>query len=129
MVKEDFWYFRKMTKDFINMNKTNDRENAKFQQIRIYSISKGDPIVTIKYCMNARPAEMNLFQSGRTSADMKTSPSPKPAYSAPLGTDSRKIKDLLAMCDKQITRVSRAYHAFNKILTIGLGGIGYPEKI
>lgn len=97
MVMEDFWDFKSMTKEFINMNKTTDRENAKFLQIRMYSVRKSDPIVTIKYSMNARPVEMNLFQSSRRSADMNPSLSPKAAYSAPLGIDSRKIKDLLAM--------------------------------
>ncbi|KAK3779713.1 hypothetical protein RRG08_013668 [Elysia crispata] len=69
-----------MAKDFINMNKTTIRENAKFLQIcmylvrkgnsivaikylqiRMYSLHKGDPIVTIKFFMNARAVEINPF--------------------------------------------------------------------
>ena len=61
MVKEDFWNFKNMAKDLISMNKTTGRENAKFLQICMYSVHKGDPIATIKYSMNARPVEINLF--------------------------------------------------------------------
>ena len=43
---------------------------------------------------------------------MNTSLKPNPAYSAPLGIDSRKVKDLLVVCDKQI--IPTAQHALYK---------------
>lgn len=117
MVQEDFLDFKQMSKQIINMNKTTDRETVKFMKIRLYSVRKGDPLVTIHYNLNESAVQMNLFQSGRKSIEMNLQMNPLPAYTEQLKIDVKKYKDLDNLCERGI--IPKSYHAFYRGLVSG----------
>ncbi|GFR67141.1 hypothetical protein ElyMa_000245500 [Elysia marginata] len=70
MVPEEFLNFKRMRDQIINMNKTVDRQNVKFTDIRMYAVRKGDPLVTIHNNLDQPAIQMNLFQTGRKTLEM-----------------------------------------------------------
>ncbi|KAK3729056.1 hypothetical protein RRG08_005429 [Elysia crispata] len=77
MVKEDFWDFKNMTKDFININKTTGRENAKFLQIRMYF---GPQRPLKRLATSTLPVRASPGWAGRTPAVRRRNTSPSVIY-------------------------------------------------
>ena len=99
-----------MCKRIVNMKKTTDRQTVRFMDIRMYSVRKGDPLVTIHYNMKEVAVHMHLFQTGRRSMEMDLQMNPMVAYTEKLGPDTKKIEDLKKMCNDGI--IPKAYHPF-----------------
>ena len=61
MTLEDFFDFKHIRNQIPNMGKTVDRNSVKFMSGLMYTVRKGDPLVTIHYNLNEPAVQMNLF--------------------------------------------------------------------